>query len=47
MITLTNWLPQALVGTTFLALGTLKLYGIARGIQGGADKPTMQKLCGT
>lgn len=47
MADLAAWLPQAIVGTTFLIFGTLKFYGLARGIQGGANKPTMQKLCGT
>jgi hypothetical protein len=47
MISLADWLPPALVGTTFTLLGALKLYGFVRGVVGGADKPFITKLCGT
>jgi hypothetical protein len=40
------WVPL-LVGITFTALACLKLYGLARGIVGGAGKPAAQRLCGT
>jgi hypothetical protein len=40
------WVPL-LVGITFTALACFKLYGLARGIEGGAGKPTAQRLCGT
>jgi hypothetical protein len=46
-MTLADWLPLLLVGLTFTAMGCLKLYGLARGIEGGADKPVAQKLCGS
>ncbi len=42
-----DWLPPAAVGIVFTALGTLKLYGLRRGIVGGKDKPFMEKACGT
>jgi hypothetical protein len=42
-----DWLPPALVGTTFTLLGSLKLYGFAKGVVGGADKPFLTKLCGS
>ena len=42
-----SWFPPALVGTTFILLGCLKLYGFFRGVQGGRDKPLGQRLCGT
>ena len=47
MISIADWLPPAVVGVTFTLLGSLKLYGLARGIVGGADKPFITKLCGT
>ena len=43
---LAAWFPQAFVGTLFILMGCLKLYGFARGIQGGRDKPFGQRLCG-
>jgi hypothetical protein len=39
--------PQLLVGILFTAMGGFKLYGLARGIVGGARKPAFQRLCGT
>jgi hypothetical protein len=45
--TFASWFPPALVGVCFTVFGSLKLYGIARGIEGGRDKPTVQQLCGT
>jgi len=36
-----------LIGGTFTALGCLKLYGLARGVEGGRGKTFSQKLCGT
>lgn len=47
MISIVEWLPLAVVGVTFTLLGVLKLYGFARGIVGGHDKPIGQQLCGT
>jgi hypothetical protein len=47
MIALSDWLPQTAVGLTFTTLGSLKLWGLKRGIVGGADKPVAQRLCGT
>jgi hypothetical protein len=46
-MTLPEWLPFLLVGTLFTLMGCLKVYGLARGIEGGADKPLSQKLCGS
>jgi hypothetical protein len=42
-----NWLPPVLVGLSCTILGSLKLYGLARGILGGHEKPLMIQLCGT
>ena len=47
MLPVSDWLAPALVGTTFTALGVLKLYGLQRGVVGGHDKPLAQQLCGT
>ena len=47
MLTLSDWLPLAAVGLTFTLLGSIKLWGLKRGIVGGADKPVVQRLCGT
>ncbi|HYV34796.1 MAG TPA: hypothetical protein VE988_03770 [Gemmataceae bacterium] len=41
------WFPFAIVGATMTIFGSLKLYGVLRGIVGGRDKPTFQYLCGT
>jgi hypothetical protein len=42
-----DWLIPLFVGVTFLTVGSLKLYGVIRGITGGADKPVLEKLCGS
>ena len=42
-----DWLPPAMVGTTFTAMGILKMYGLLRGVVGGRDKPLLDYLCGT
>jgi hypothetical protein len=47
MTSLTAWLPPAVVGLTFTLMGSLKLYGLSRGVVGGADKPFLTRLCGT
>lgn len=47
MIALADWLPLALTGTIFTLWGCLRLYGLARGIEGGRAKPVGQRLCGT
>jgi hypothetical protein len=47
LIPLAEWLPLAVVGSTFTFLGSMKLYGVAKGIAGGHDKSIVQKLCGT
>jgi hypothetical protein len=47
MISFTDWFVPALIGVQFTLLGSLKLYGLSRGIVGGADKPLVTKLCGT
>jgi hypothetical protein len=47
MISFTDWFVPALIGATFTLLGFLKLYGLSRGVVGGADKPFVTKLCGT
>jgi len=47
MSALPDWLPALLVGLTFTSLGVLKLYGLARGIEGGPGKPWLTRLRGT
>jgi len=47
MISFPDWLVPAVIGVTFTLLGSLKLYGLATGVVGGADKPFVTKLCGT
>jgi hypothetical protein len=47
MIAFADWFPPATVGLTFTILGSLKLWGLKRGIVGGADKPVVQRLSGT
>jgi hypothetical protein len=47
MIALSDWLPLLTVGLTFTLLGSIKLWGLRKGIEGGADKPFTQRLCGT
>ena len=47
MMTLAGLLPPLAVGLMFTILGSLKLWGLRRGIVGGADKPFAQKICGT
>jgi hypothetical protein len=47
MIFFADWLPPAVVGVTLTLLGSFKLYGLWKGVVGGADKPFATKLCGT
>jgi len=47
MIAFSDWFPPAAAGLTFTVLGSIKLWGLKRGIVGGADKPVVERLCGT
>lgn len=47
MIPFTDWFPPALVGVTFVVLGSIKLVGLYKGVVGGRDKPFTVRLCGT
>jgi hypothetical protein len=47
MISFIDWFIPALIGVQFTLLGSLKLYGLCKGVVGGADKPFVTKLCGT
>jgi hypothetical protein len=47
MLAFSDWFPLAMAGLTFTFLGGIKLWGLYRGILGGADKPAVQHLCGT
>ena len=47
MIEFTDWFPLALPGSMLTLIGALKLWGLRRGIVGGADKPLGRRLCGT
>ncbi len=42
-----DWFVPTLIGTTFTLVGSLKLYGLSKGVVGGADQPFVVKLCGT
>jgi hypothetical protein len=42
-----NWFIPGLIGLQFTLLGSLKLYGLCRGVVGGADKSFITRLCGT
>jgi hypothetical protein len=46
MLDLSDWFLLATVRLIFTLLGGLKLWGLKRGIVGGADKPVVQRLCG-
>jgi hypothetical protein len=47
MISFIGWFVPAVIGVQFILLGSLKLYGVGKGIVGGADKPLVVRLCGT
>jgi len=47
MPALFDWLPLAMAGVLFTALGAFKLYGVAHDIRGGHSKPFTERLCGT
>jgi hypothetical protein len=47
MISFPDWFIPALIGVIFTLIGSLKLYGLSRGVVGGADKPFVTRLCGT
>jgi hypothetical protein len=42
-----DWFIPAFIGLSFTLLGCLKLYGLFKGIVGGAEKPLVTRLCGT
>jgi hypothetical protein len=47
MLPISDWFPMAAAGLAFTLLGGIKLWGLKRGIVGGAGKPVAQRLCGT
>jgi hypothetical protein len=47
MTSFIDWFIPALLGVYFILLGSLKLYGLWKGVVGGADKPFTTRLCGT
>jgi hypothetical protein len=47
MVSFIDWFIPALVGLQFTLLASLKLYGLRKGVLGGADKPLTARLCGT
>ena len=46
MTSFIEWLVPAVIGLMFTLIGSLKLYGLSRGVVGGAGKPFVTKLCG-
>lgn len=47
MISFADWFVPLVLGLWFTLFGSLKLYGLWKGVVGGADKPFLTKLCGT
>jgi hypothetical protein len=47
MISFADWFVPAMLGPPFTLIGSLKLYGLWRGVTGGAHKPFAARLCGT
>ena len=47
MVEVQQWLPLVAVGIPLTVMGVLKVYGFCRGIEGGANKPLADQLCGT
>ena len=47
MLSHLNWLIPGFIGLQFTLLGVLKLFGLHRRIVGGADKPFVERLCGS
>lgn len=47
MISFAEWLPALAVGVSFTVMGCLKLFGFAKGVEGGHGKPLVARLCGT
>jgi hypothetical protein len=47
MTSAADWFVPLVVGLTFTLLGSLKLFGLFRGVVGGKDKPFVEQLCGT
>jgi hypothetical protein len=43
----TDWFIPGLLGVTFTLIGSLKLYGLCKGVVGGQDQPFVTQLCGT
>ncbi len=41
MITFADWLPPVTVGLTFTILGSIKLWGLKRGIVGARTNPSL------
>ena len=46
MTTFPEWLPPAAVGATFTTIGLLKVYGLSRGVVGGAGRGLSCRLLG-
>jgi hypothetical protein len=47
MAAFSDWFPLAAAGITFTTLGSLKVYGLMRGFEGGRGKPMFEYVCGT
>jgi hypothetical protein len=47
MTSLIDCLVPVVIGLTFTLIGAVKLYGLSRGVVGGADRPFVTQLCGT
>jgi hypothetical protein len=47
MFSFVDWLVPLVLGLHFTLFGSLKLFGMYKGIVGGKDKPFAQQLCGT
>ena len=47
MASIIDCLVAAAIGVVFTVLGGLKLYGLWKQVEGGADKPFFRQVCGT
>jgi hypothetical protein len=47
MISFADWFVPTIVGVTFTLIGFVKLYGVSKGLVGGANQPFVSKVCGT
>ena len=47
MVGFADWFGPLLAGVVFFSLGSLKLWGLRRGFEGGRGKPAIEYACGS